>query len=191
MLPLPKFMEPARNRVENTCYNPSTPYAASKAACDLSLMTFYKNYNFPACSDRAANVYGPCQLLFRIIPKTILSIETGKKLPLHGGGHSVRAFIHIRDVADATMRVLFNASAGEIYHLSTDRFISIRDLVLMICNQMKVEFDKVAEIVGDRAGKDQAYLLDSLKARSTLGWKETISLEQGIEETIAWVRRQY
>jgi len=173
---------------ENSCYNPSTPYAVSKAACDLSLMTFFKNYKFPVCWTRAANVYGPCQLLYRIMPKTILSIQLGKKLPLHGGGHSVRSFIHIRDVADATMRILFDAPPGQIYHLSTDRFISICDLVALICGKMGADFDKVVDIVGERAGKDQAYLLDSGKARSTLGWQDNMSLEQGIDETIHWVR---
>lgn len=173
---------------ENSIYNPSTPYAVSRAAADMSLMSFYKAYGFPIALTRAANVYGPGQQLYRIIPRTVLFFLLGRKLQLHGGGHSVRSFIHIRDVADGTLRVARQAPPGEIYHLSTSRNISIRALVALIAEQMNVDFDENVEIVGERLGKDSAYLLDSTKAKETLGWEEHISLEQGIEETIAWVR---
>lgn len=173
---------------ENTSYNPSTPYAVSRAATDMSLMGFIKAYNFPVAFTRAANVYGPGQQLYRIIPRTILFFLTGKKLQLHGGGTSVRSFIHIRDVADGTLRVARQAPPGEIYHLSTSRNISIRALVEMIAKQLDIDFDKNVDIVGERLGKDAAYLLDSTKARETLGWQDRIRLEQGIEETTAWVR---
>jgi dTDP-glucose 4,6-dehydratase len=173
---------------ESTNYNPSTPYAVSRAAADMHLMSFYKAYGFPVAFTRAANVYGPGQQLYRIIPRTILFFLLGKKLQLHGGGQSVRSFIHIRDVADGTLRVAENAPAGEIYHLSTPKNISIHDLVMMIADQMGVPFEDHVEVVGERLGKDSAYLLDSAKARSTLGWSDTIALEQGIEESISWVR---
>lgn len=173
---------------ENTNYNPSTPYAVSRAAADLSLMSFYKAYDFPVVFTRAANVYGPGQQLYRIIPRTIFFFMSKRKLQLHGGGHSIRSFIHIKDVADGTFRVAENAKPGEIYHLSTSHNISIRSLVEMIAERMNVSFDKHVEIVGERLGKDGAYLLDSTKARETLGWSAKIELEQGIEETIGWVR---
>ncbi|MBA3019149.1 MAG: NAD-dependent epimerase/dehydratase family protein, partial [Desulfobacteraceae bacterium] len=144
--------------------------------------------DFPVVFTRAANVYGPGQQLYRIIPRAILYFMLGKKLQLHGGGHSVRSFIHIRDVADGTLRAARNGGQGEIYHLSTTRNISIRALVKMIAEQMKLSFEDNIEDVGERMGKDAAYLLDSAKAREALGWKDQISLEQGIEETIAWVR---
>lgn len=173
---------------EDTSYNPSTPYAVSRAAADMSLTSFYKTYQFPVVFTRAANVYGPGQQLYRIIPRTILYFLVGEKLQLHGGGHSVRSFIHIHDVADGTLRVARHAPAGEVYHFSTTRNISIRSLVQMIAEQMNVLFEDNVEVVGDRPGKDAAYLLDSVKAKETLGWEDKISLEQGIEETIAWVR---
>ena len=173
---------------ENTNYNPSTPYAVSRAAADMSLKTFFDAYDFPVVFTRAANVYGPGQQLYRIIPRAILYFILGKKLQLHGGGHSVRSFIHIRDVADGTLRAARNGGPGEIYHLSTTRSISIRSLVQMIAEQMELSFEDNIEDVGERLGKDAAYLLDSAKARETLGWKDQISLEQGIEETIAGVR---
>jgi dTDP-glucose 4,6-dehydratase len=109
-------------------------------------------------------------------------------LQLHGGGHSVRSFIHIRDVADGTLCVAQESLPGEIYHFSTAHNISIRSLVEMIARQLNVSFEEHVEVVGERLGKDAAYLLDSAKAREKLGWKDQISLEQGIEETIAWVR---
>lgn len=173
---------------ENTSYNPSTPYAVSRAATDMSLMGFQKAYNFPVAFTRAANVYGPGQQLYRIIPRTILFFLLGKKLQLHGGGASVRSFIHIRDVADGTLRVARQAPPGEIYHFSTSRNISVRSLVELIAKQLNVDFNKYVDVVGERLGKDAAYLLDSTKARETLGWQDQISLEQGIEETIVWVR---
>ncbi len=172
---------------ENAPFNPSTPYAASRAACDLHLRTFINQYQFPAVWTRSANVYGPGQQLYRIIPRTILSIKLGQKLQLHGGGHSVRSFIHIDDVADATLAIARHAPVGECYHLSTARFISIRELVEMICRLMNADFNHVAQITDDRPGKDAAYTLDSTKARQSLGWNDTVSLEEGVRATIAWV----
>jgi len=173
---------------ENTNYNPSTPYAVSRAAADMSLMTFFRAYQFPVVFTRAANVYGAGQQLYRIIPRTVLFFLTGRKLQLHGGGESVRSFIHIEDVADGTWKAAQNGQAGEIYHFSTSRNISVRSLVEMIAGQMGVSFGDHVEVVGERLGKDSAYLLDSTKARDTLDWVDHVSLEQGIEETIAWVR---
>lgn len=174
---------------EDAPYNPSTPYAVSRAACDMSLTSFHKAYGFPVVFTRAANVYGPGQQLYRIIPRTILFIHLGRKLQLHGGGRSVRSFIHIRDVADGTWRVAQHGKPGEVYNLSTHRLISIRDLVELICRMMGVSFANHVEMVDERLGKDAAYVLDNAKARETLGWSPTVELEQGIEETIAWVER--
>ena len=178
------------NVTENAPLNPSTPYAASRAACDLHLLTFFKNYRFPVVFTRAANVYGPGQQLYRIIPRTIFCIKTGRKLQLHGGGRSVRSFIHGRDVSEGTLRVAREGIPGEAYHLSTDLYVSIRELVERICARMAVNFNDVVEVVGDRTGKDAAYLLDSKKARATLGWNDSVSLDQGIEETIAWMTQR-
>jgi len=173
---------------ENTSYNPSTPYAVSRAAADMSLMTFCHAYGFPVVFTRAANVYGPGQQLYRIIPRTILFFLIGRKLQLHGGGHSLRSFVHIRDVADGTLRVARLAVPGEIYHFSTKGNIPIKILVEMIAAQIGVSFDDNVEVVGERLGKDAAYLLDSTKAREKLQWQDKITLEQGLEETIAWIR---
>jgi dTDP-glucose 4,6-dehydratase len=172
---------------ESAPFNPTTPYAASRAACDLHLRTFLNQYKFPVVWTRAANVYGPGQQLYRIIPRTILSIQLGQKLSLHGGGHSVRSFIHINDVANATLQLARCAPAGETYHLSTPQNISIRELVETICTRMGAEFNSVVQVTDDRPGKDAAYLLDSAKVRTAMNWRDTITLEQGIAETIQWM----
>ena len=176
---------------EDAPFNPSTPYAVSRAAGDMSLRTYFDAYRFPVVFTRAANVYGPGQQLYRIIPRTILFILLGRKLQLHGGGVSRRAFIHMKDVSDATWRIAQNGQAGETYHISTSEIVTIRQLVERICAMLDVRFEDHVEIVGERLGKDAAYMLDSAKLRQTLGWKDEISLDAGLSECVAWVRQHF
>ena len=173
---------------EDFMFNPSTPYAVSRAAADMSLRTFKAAYNFPVVTTRAANVYGPGQQLYRIIPRTILFILLGKKLELHGGGESTRSFIHIRDVSDATWKITQHGESGDTYHISTNEVVSIRDLVAKICSKLGARFEDHVQIVGDRLGKDSAYHLDSTKVRTELNWSDKITLDQGIDECITWVK---
>jgi dTDP-glucose 4,6-dehydratase len=173
---------------EDAPFNPSTPYAVSRAAADMSLKTFFDAYQFPVVFTRAANVYGPGQQLYRIIPRTILSILTGKKLQLHGGGFSKRSFIHIRDVASATHKIATQGEAGQTYHISTNDLITIRELVEKICHLLSVDFDACVEVVGERLGKDAAYMLESSKVRLNLSWGDEISLDEGLSDCIEWVK---
>lgn len=173
---------------EDAPYNPSTPYAVSKAACDMSLMTFFKAYQFPVVFTRASNVCGPGQQLYRILPRTILYALLGKRIKLEGGGQSVRSFIHIQDVVDGTLQVTRYAQPGNVYHLSTNKQITIRNLVDKVYGLMGVDFDDCADIAEGRQGQDSAYLLDSTKARNELGWTPERSLEETIAETIDWVK---
>lgn len=172
---------------EDTPFNPSTPYAVSRAAADMSLRTFFEAYGFPVVFTRAANVYGPGQQLYRIIPRTILFLKTGRILSLHGGGVSRRSFIHIRDVAEATWRIMTAGTNGRTYHISTDEIVSIRELVEKICARLQADFDASVEITGERLGKDAAYMLDSTRLRTELGWCDRIGLDQGLDECVAWV----
>ena len=172
---------------EDAPFNPSTPYAASRAACDLHLQTFIRQYNFPAVFTRAANVFGPGQQLYRILPRTLLFLALGQTLQLHVGGHSVRSFIHIDDVSDGTLRATVDGAPGRVFHLSTKRTISIRDLVALICAEAGVRFEDFVEVVADRPGKDSAYLLDASLARTKLGWHDRVSLEEGIADTKRWI----
>jgi dTDP-glucose 4,6-dehydratase len=176
---------------EDFPFNPSTPYAVSRAAADMSLRTFHSAYNFPVVTTRAANVYGPGQQLYRIIPRTILFVLLGKRLQLHGGGVSTRSFIHMADVSNATWRIMMNGSNGDTYHISTSEVVSIRELVERICIKLQVSFEDHVEMVGERIGKDSAYHLDSTKIRMELGWADHVKLDQGLDECIAWVKENF
>jgi dTDP-glucose 4,6-dehydratase len=172
---------------ENFIFAPSTPYAVSRAACDLHLMSFYKAYNFPVVFTRAANVYGPGQQLYRIIPRTMLYARLGKTMKLHGGGLSIRSFIHMDDVSSATYKIATDGIPGESYHISTNDTITIRGLVEKICELTNTNFNDLVEVTEDRLGKDQAYLLESNKLRNDFSWQDTINLENGLIDTLSWV----
>ena len=168
--------------------NPSTPYAVSRAAADMSLKSFIAAYDFPVVSTRAANVFGEHQQIYRIVPRAAFCFLAGEKLQLHGGGTSVRSFIHIDDVSEGTRLAAERGNTGDIFHFATDRNISIRELVELVADAMGVRFEDHVEIVGERLGKDSAYLLDCSLAQERLGWEAKISLEEGVERTVRWVR---
>jgi dTDP-glucose 4,6-dehydratase len=174
---------------EDAPFNPSTPYAVSRAAGDMSLRTYFANYHFPVVFTRAANVYGPGQQLYRIVPRTIVAAMTGQKLKLDGGGKSIRVFIHMTDVSDATLKIARKGTLGDAYHISGYELVSIRTLVEMILARLGKSFEDCVEIGPERPGKDTAYTLDSFKLRTELGWRDKFSLEQGIDDVIAWAKR--
>ena len=176
---------------EDQPYNPSTPYAVSHAAIDMSLKAFHERYRFPVVFGRFANFYGEHQQLYRIVPKAILSIRAGLKLPLHGGGRAVRAFIHSTEVADGIARIISAGVPGAIYHFSPSRFQTIREVVGMICRKLGTNVEQATEIAADRPGKDLAYLMDASKAGRELGWAPFMTFEDGIDRTIAWVDRHF
>ncbi len=176
------------NLVESDRYHPSTPYAGSKLAGDLHLMTLHKRYGFPANFTRAANLYGIHQQLYRIIPRTILYIKKNKTLELHGEGKSVRSFIHARDVADATLKVATSATSGEVYHVAPKGSgISMFDLVQKICGLMKTDMNEHVRLIRENFGQDALFSMSSEKIRSQLGWQDRISLDDGIAEMIRWI----
>lgn len=182
----------AQNISENHNYYPSTPYAASKLAGDLHLITLFKNYNFPVIFTRSANVYGIHQQLFRIIPRTIIYLKLGKTIELHGNGNSFRNFIHIEDVVNATMLCIKKGKLGEIYHISAKEApISIRSLVEYICEKMNYDFDDNVRLIDENFGQDGMYSLNSEKIRNSLGWDNKISLNKGINETINWIEKDW
>ena len=112
----------------------------------------------------------------------------GGKLELHGGGLSVRSFIHIDDVSEGTVLAAQHGENGSCYHISNNHEISIRSLVAMILNELEVNFDSSVKIVNERLGKDQSYLLTSNRLRK-LGWTDRTSLEDGLRQTIHWARK--
>lgn len=187
----PEVYGPCNNIKESMNFHPSSPYAASKASADLILYSYFITHGFPINYTRASNVYGAYQQLYRIIPKTILMIKKGEKLQLHGGGRAIRSFIHIDDVSTATLKIAKEAKAGEIYHLSDDKTISIYDLVELICNQMNVDINNHIEIVEDRVGQDSLYLMNNEKLKDDLDLTIQKSLKDGIREVISWIESNY
>lgn len=179
------------NIFEDAPLNPSTPYAASKAAGDLSLFTFAKNFPFPLVMVRATNVYGAHQQLFKIIPRSAIYLKMGKTIELHGGGVAVKSYIHIRDISRGELAIMERGRIGEIYHLSPDQGVAVRDVVQTICEKMNVDFSKSTKEVAERLGQDKAYTIDSSKARKELGWKPQISLAEGISQTVSWVEKSF
>ncbi|HXI83724.1 MAG TPA: GDP-mannose 4,6-dehydratase [Verrucomicrobiae bacterium] len=171
--------------------NPSTPYAASKAAADFLLRTYHKQFGFPLVTVRATNVYGARQQLFKIIPRSAIYVKLGKKIQLHGGGKAVKSYIHIRDVSHGELAVLERGQPGEIYHLSPDRGVAVRDVVEMICKSMGVKFADATTVVEERPGQDAAYVIDSTRARTELHWSPQISLQEGLTEISRWVEENW
>ena len=176
---------------EDSPLNPSTPYAASKAAGDLMLFTLTKAFNFPLVMIRATNYYGPHQQLYRIIPRTIIFLKLHRKIELHGGGKAVKSYIHIRDVSRGELLAMEKGQRGSIYHLSPDSPIAIRDLVAQICALMGRSLHASTVSVADRLGQDKAYIIDSTKARAELGWRPRISMEEGLAEVIKWAEQNW
>jgi dTDP-glucose 4,6-dehydratase len=179
------------NIFETAPLNPSTPYAASKAAGDLSLFAFAKNFSFPLVMVRATNVYGAHQQLFKIIPRSAIYLKLGKTIELHGGGVAVKSYIHIRDISCGELAIMEQGRIGEIYHLSPDNGVAVRDVVETICSKMGVDFKSATKEVAERLGQDKAYTIDSSKARSELGWSPRISLDEGIGQTVSWVTNHF
>ncbi len=173
---------------EETPYNPSTPYAVSKACADMSLQAFHGAYGFPAILARPSNYCGPGQQLYRIIPRTILYILNGKTLRLEGGGKAIRSFLNARCAADGLIRMAREGRNGEAYHLATDQNTTIRELVEQVCVRMGKSLEECTEVAPDRLVQDKAYLLDCGKAKRELDWSPTVALEETLDETIRWVK---
>lgn len=176
---------------ESEPMNPSTPYAASKAAADFFLFTLVKNFQFPLVMIRATNVYGAHQQLFKIIPRSVIYLKLGKKIQLHGGGVAVKSFIHIRDISRGELTAMEKGRPGTIYHLSPDRGNAVRDVVHAICDLMGCDLKTSTVVVGERLGQDAAYVIDSSRAREEFGWYLRISLEEGLAGVVAWVAENW
>jgi dTDP-glucose 4,6-dehydratase len=172
---------------EGAPFDPSTPYAVSRAAADTHLRLMHREWGLPVCFTRTVNVYGERQQAYRIIPKAARCALSGTKLPLEGGGVSTRSFLHAEDAARATLRVLEDGRPGEDYHIAHPGQVRIRHLVNTICERLGRAPENVIEDVPERVGKDMNYQLDDSKIRSELGWRESISLDAGLDRTLAWI----
>lgn len=172
---------------ETASFNPTTPYSVSHAAIDMHLKAYFQQYKFPAIIARFSNFFGPHQQLYRIIPRAFYSALSGEALPLHGGGTSVRSFIHGVDVANGILSALKKGRIGQTYQFSTDEFVSIKELVNKIASYVGVKPNSFVNIVDDRPGKDAAYYMCPKRANQELGWAATFNLDMGLQQTYGWV----
>jgi dTDP-glucose 4,6-dehydratase len=175
---------------ENHPFNPSTPYAVSRAAAEMMLNCYHKQYGFPVMFTRSCNVYGPGQQLYRLIPKLIACIKSGVKFPLEGNGHSVRSFLHVSDVCSAIYRVANQGTVGEAYNITSPLSCSITGLVQIVCDLMGKRPEDVIESSPERPGKDAAYRLDDTKIRR-LGWNDEMDLVPGIKSVVNWMDKNW
>ncbi len=185
----PEVYGSTKSKISETNYfDPSTPYALSKLAADLHLKLLKKKYDFPVVFCRSANVYGPHQLLYRIIPRTILYAKLNKKILLHGNGRSKRSFININDVVNAYYIILRKGIEGEAYHISpTENQTTILNLVRKICKIINHDFNSLVELSNENYGQDLNYNLNSNKLIKLNNWSCKISLDEGIIATNNWI----
>jgi len=176
---------------EDTPLAGSTPYAISKAAFDHHLCGLQKLGRLPVVLTRAANVYGPGQALYRLIPRLIIGFKTGKGFVLEGKGASIRSFVHTHDLTDAYLRIVNLMPIGNTYHISTGEFLSIRDLVVEVCTLLGVEFERLVNYGPERLAQDKAYLLSTSKIREELRWKDNMPLKEGLESVSEWIAINY
>ncbi len=171
---------------EDACIRPTSPYAASKAAFDLYLLSLFAKTGFPMNIIRPSNCYGPGQQLHRLIPKAILCGLTGSKLPLHGGGLAEKSYMHTNDLASAIWVVLQKGKPGEVYNAGPEYPISIAGVVKEVAMALAMDFYDLCQPVGDRQHQDSRYWLDSSKLRS-LGWSPKVGWGEGLVNMVNWM----
>ena len=174
---------------ETTPIQPTSPYAASKAAFDMYLISVNRFLKFPMNIIRPSNAYCPGQLLHRVIPKTVICGLTGQKLPLQGGGRAEKSYIHARDLARAIHLVSEKAPLGAVYNAGPAEPTSIRRVVELTAQALGMPFEQVCEMTGDRLGQDSRYWLDSSAISKDVGWEPEIGWEEGLREMVDWGRR--
>ena len=176
---------------EETPIKPSSPYAASKVAFDMYLVSVFRFLKFPMNVIRPSNAYCPGQLLHRVVPKTVVMGLKGEKLPLHGGGKAEKSYIHARDLGRAIQLVAEKAPLGVIYNAGPKEPTSIREVVERTAKALGIPFEKLAVVTEDRLGQDSRYWLDSTRIKNDTGWQPQIGWDEGLDEMAAWGRQYF
>jgi dTDP-glucose 4,6-dehydratase len=174
---------------ETTPIRPSSPYAASKAAGDMHLISICSTLNFPMNIIRPSNAYAPGQQLHRILPRAVVCGLTDNKLPLHGGGKARKSYIHARDLGQAIYLVAKNAEIGRVYNVGPEKPVEIRHLVELTAEELGIPFSKLCEVTPPRFGEDWIYWLDSSAINADLGWQPETSLTEGVRDMANWGRK--
>ena len=175
---------------EQTKFNPSSPYAATKAAAELLINSFSITHNSDVVITRCTNNYGPRQFPEKLIPKTIILAKQERSIPIYGNGKNLRDWIFVDEHCDAVYEILINGKAGQAYNISANNEISNVQIVHKILEIMGKSNDLI-EFVEDRPGHDQRYSLDSSKIKNEFGWSTKINFEDGIRKTIEWYEKNF
>jgi dTDP-glucose 4,6-dehydratase len=177
---------------EETRYDPSSPYSASKAAADHVALAWHRTYGLPVLVSNCSNNYGPCQFPEKLIPLMILNGLEGRELPVYGDGANVRDWLHVEDHARALMLILERGRPGEKYNVGGRNERTNLEIVHAICDAL----DKMApgaqprrtqiRFVTDRPGHDRRYAIDPGKTEAEIGWRARESVETGLDKTVRW-----
>jgi len=170
---------------EESKFNPSSPYAATKAAAELLINSYFTTFNSDVVITRCTNNYGPRQFAEKLVPKTIILAYHNKKIPIYGNGKNIRDWIYVEDHCDAILSSLNHGKSGESYNISANNEIDNITIVRKILEIMNKP-DDLIEFVEDRPGHDLRYSLDSTKISDQLEWKVKSSFEEGLEKTVQW-----
>lgn len=179
---------------EETAYDPSSPYSASKAASDHLVRAWSRTYDFPVVLTNCSNNYGPYQFPEKLIPLVILNALEGKALPIYGDGSQVRDWLHVDDHARALRLVLEQGKAGETYNIGGHNEKTNLDVVKTICALLDelvpdspyIPHASLITYVTDRPGHDLRYAIDADKIKNTLRWTPEETFESGIRKTVQW-----
>jgi dTDP-glucose 4,6-dehydratase len=181
---------------EQTAYDPSSPYAASKASSDHLVRSWYKTYGLPIVLSNCSNNYGPFQFPEKLIPLMISKAIKGQSLPIYGQGDQIRDWLYVDDHVKALVEILNNGEIGESYNVGGDCEKSNLEVVKTICQALDAlvpnrptgvsKYEELISFVEDRPGHDRRYAIDASKIKQDLHWTPLETLETGIHKTISW-----
>ena len=170
---------------EDSKFNPSSPYAATKAAAELLINSYSITYGSDVIITRCTNNYGPRQFLEKLIPKVIALAYNDKKIPVYGNGSNIRDWIFVNDHCEAVQLALEKGKSGESYNISANNEIDNLTVIKKILELMNKSEDLI-EFVEDRPGHDLRYSMNSDKTIKNLDWKIKSDFESGLKTTIGW-----
>jgi len=170
---------------ENSRFNPSSPYAATKAAAELLVNSYIVTYDCDCVITRCTNNYGSRQFPEKLIPKTLILASQNKKVPIYGEGKNIRDWIFVDDHCEAVYKVLLKGRSGESYNISANNEVDNLTIVKKILEILDKPQDLIKS-VEDRPGHDFRYSLDSSKIRSELNWSENTNFDDGLKKTVDW-----
>ena len=170
---------------ETSTIQPNSPYSASKASADLLVRAYFETYGLPVLITRCSNNYGPYQYPEKLIPFFISKLLKGEKVPVYGDGLNVRDWLYVYDHCEAIDTVLHNGKIGEVYNIGGHNEKTNLEITKLILDAMDKDESSI-EYVKDRLGHDRRYAISNDKITSELGWKPSITFEEGIKLTIDW-----